>query len=283
MSAIPATSNTENLYVSSSDERNAAETAARAAQPDRVSHQDFLKLLTAQLTHQDPLNPIQDTEFTAQIAQLQALDEQIRATDAIVGLQRGSDLAAGSSLLGRLVSGKDRNGLSTVGTVDNVVVRDEEVFLQLSSGQLMALADLSEMTYVDDATGEQLRALQAASGLIGRVVTGVDAEGGDLVGIVRSATVRDGTVLVELDDGTEMLLDAVGTVHDIPMDAETFARRLEVARDLVGAAVIGTDPGGTDREGTVHGVGLENGAIVLNLTTGSRVLLTSVPGALEDS
>jgi hypothetical protein len=67
------------------------------------------------------------------------------------------------------------------------------------------------------------------------------------------------------------------------MDAETFARRLEVARDLVGAAVIGTDPGGTDREGTVHGVGLENGAIVLNLTTGSRVLLTSVPGALEDS
>ncbi len=283
MSAIPATNGNENFYVSTTDERQAAETAARAANPDRVSHQDFLKLLTAQLTHQDPLNPIQDAEFISQIAQLQALDEQIRATDALGGLQRGNELAAGSSLIGRLVSGEDRNGLSAVGIVENVVVRDEEVFLQLSGGQLLGLEKLEKMTYVDEATDDQVRALQAASSLIGRVATGVDAEGGTVVGLVESATVRSGEAFLRLDNGDEVPLGSVEEIFDLPMDAEAFAGRLAVARDLVGTAVIGTDPDGRDREGTVHAVGLEDGAIVLRLTTGQRVLLTSVPGALEES
>jgi flagellar basal-body rod modification protein FlgD len=35
----------------------------------------FLKLLTAQLQHQDPLNPADSTEFTAQLAQFSALEQ----------------------------------------------------------------------------------------------------------------------------------------------------------------------------------------------------------------
>ena len=36
---------------------------------------DFLTLLVAQLQHQDPLNPSDSTEFTAQLAQFSSLEQ----------------------------------------------------------------------------------------------------------------------------------------------------------------------------------------------------------------
>ena len=47
---------------------------------------DFLNLLVAQLQHQDPLNPLEGTEFTAQLAQFTSLEQlnNINAADASV-------------------------------------------------------------------------------------------------------------------------------------------------------------------------------------------------------
>jgi len=40
-----------------------------------MGKEDFLKLLVAQLEHQDPLNPADPTEFTAQLAQFGQLEQ----------------------------------------------------------------------------------------------------------------------------------------------------------------------------------------------------------------
>ncbi|MDR1685524.1 MAG: flagellar hook assembly protein FlgD [Desulfovibrio sp.] len=48
-----------------------------ASSTDRVAtdKDTFLKLLVAQLTHQDPLNPVEDKEFIAQLAQFTTVEE----------------------------------------------------------------------------------------------------------------------------------------------------------------------------------------------------------------
>ncbi len=46
-----------------------------------MGKEDFLELLVAQLQHQDPLNPSESTEFTAQLAQFSSL-EQLQNIDA---------------------------------------------------------------------------------------------------------------------------------------------------------------------------------------------------------
>lgn len=43
----------------------------------------FLKLLTAQLANQDPLDPTDGTEFTAQLAQFSSLEQQINTNDLL--------------------------------------------------------------------------------------------------------------------------------------------------------------------------------------------------------
>jgi flagellar basal-body rod modification protein FlgD len=47
----------------------------------------FLQLLVAQLRNQDPLNPSEGTEFVAQLAQFQQLEQGINAAQDIKGMR----------------------------------------------------------------------------------------------------------------------------------------------------------------------------------------------------
>jgi flagellar basal-body rod modification protein FlgD len=48
---------------------------------------DFLTLLVAQLQHQDPLNPAESTEFTAQLAQFSSLEQLQNIDTTLTGFE----------------------------------------------------------------------------------------------------------------------------------------------------------------------------------------------------
>lgn len=58
---------------------------------NNVDFDTFLKLLVTQLKHQDPLNPMDGTEFTGQIAQFSSLEQQIRGNDLLQKLAQAKD------------------------------------------------------------------------------------------------------------------------------------------------------------------------------------------------
>ncbi|SRR5690554_3544382 len=66
--------NNDNLdYVYKFDE--ASNNKAKSTNKNDLDRNAFLKLLTVQLSNQDPLNPIEDREFVAQLAQFSALEQ----------------------------------------------------------------------------------------------------------------------------------------------------------------------------------------------------------------
>ena len=75
---------------------------------------EFLKLLTTQLQYQDPLNPLQNHEFVAQLAQFSALEQQVTTNDTLDGVlmaQQGLANAQLAQFVGKeIVAGG--NGLS---------------------------------------------------------------------------------------------------------------------------------------------------------------------------
>ena len=80
---------------------------------------DFLKLLTAQLSNQDPLNPMDNTQFVAQLAQFSALEQQMQANTNLEGIaiaQSAMNNAQVTQLVGKTVEAKG-NGLSLQGGV----------------------------------------------------------------------------------------------------------------------------------------------------------------------
>jgi flagellar basal-body rod modification protein FlgD len=64
---------------------------------------EFLKLLVTQLTQQNPLQPIQDTEFIAQMAQFSALEQTKQMEQEVARLRASQDVVQANSLIGRFV------------------------------------------------------------------------------------------------------------------------------------------------------------------------------------
>jgi flagellar basal-body rod modification protein FlgD len=80
---------------------------AVSASSSTLGKDDFLRLLTTQLSNQDPLNPMSSTDFVAQTAQFTSL-EQLQNMNStmqqLVTQLGGSGFASAAPLLGRTVS-----------------------------------------------------------------------------------------------------------------------------------------------------------------------------------
>lgn len=66
--------------------------------------ESFLKLLTTQLQHQDPLAPMDSTQFTAQLAQFAAVEQSIQTNsnlESLIGLSKATQTATAVSYLGK--------------------------------------------------------------------------------------------------------------------------------------------------------------------------------------
>ncbi|WP_439137014.1 flagellar hook capping FlgD N-terminal domain-containing protein [Roseicyclus sp.] len=63
--------------------------AASGAGTISSDFETFLRLLTTQMQNQDPLNPMESTEFASQLAQFSAVEQQVRSNELLTGLQAG--------------------------------------------------------------------------------------------------------------------------------------------------------------------------------------------------
>lgn len=81
---------------------------------------DFLKLLIAQLQHQDPTKPLEDKEFIAQMAQFSSLEQMKQVNDTLSLLNQGFLVNQTLALLGTEVNIQTPYGVDT-GIVENVV------------------------------------------------------------------------------------------------------------------------------------------------------------------
>jgi len=96
---------------------------------DQLGKDDFLKLLVTQLKNQDPLNPMDDREFIAQLAQFSTL-EQMQNMNSSFNAVRAINLI-GKNIYATIT---DNNGNSqtVTGKVDVVYKQNGEYFLQVN-------------------------------------------------------------------------------------------------------------------------------------------------------
>ena len=69
----------------------------------------FLQLLTAQLRNQDPLNPVDNTEFVAQLAQFSQVEQQLESNNShksILDVMKGQTLSDQIAFMGQIVEAR---------------------------------------------------------------------------------------------------------------------------------------------------------------------------------
>jgi flagellar basal-body rod modification protein FlgD len=99
-----------------------------------LTSSDFLQLLVTQLQNQDPLNPVSNTEFAAQLAQfatLQGVTTLNTSSSSILQLQQ---LTQGINLVGQTVTYTPTGSSSqSSGAVTGITVQNGQLQLQIGN------------------------------------------------------------------------------------------------------------------------------------------------------
>ena len=80
----------------------------------------FIRLLVAELTSQDPLDPVKNGDFMQQIVAMQNLEQTSALTDGLRAFERFQQMASGSAMIGRQITGLTAAGQQVSGTVASV-------------------------------------------------------------------------------------------------------------------------------------------------------------------
>jgi flagellar basal-body rod modification protein FlgD len=107
-----------------------------------LDQDDFLKLLTAQLSSQDPLNPVSDRDFIAQMAQFSALDQARAMSADVAALRAEQQFGQAYALLGRHVDLLETGGTTAQGVVSAVIIEAGTPKL-IVNGQAYSLGQLT--------------------------------------------------------------------------------------------------------------------------------------------
>lgn len=111
---------------------------------------DFLKVLLTQLTYQDPLKPLDNQEFIAQMAQFTTLQETNQLNSKIDNLLSIQSAVQTVGLIGRTVQVSTANGGVVVGQVTTVNFPGgvPELTIKQASGVDMVGISLSQISLV---------------------------------------------------------------------------------------------------------------------------------------
>jgi flagellar basal-body rod modification protein FlgD len=72
-----------------------------------VDYQSFLKLLVAEMKNQDPTNPMDSTQYVAQLAAFSQVEQSVQINTKLDQLLQSSSLAQADALIGRTVTSAD--------------------------------------------------------------------------------------------------------------------------------------------------------------------------------
>ncbi len=119
-------------------------TTATGTSNSQLGETQFLQLLTTQLQNQDPLNPMDDTQSVAQLAQFSSVQAVTQLSDAFSAFQSNFSVMQSAGLLGKTVSAQytdaSGNAQTVTGTVKTISVINgtPEFTLADANGNLIA-------------------------------------------------------------------------------------------------------------------------------------------------
>ena len=121
------------------------------AQVSSLGLEDFLKVLLTQLTYQDPLKPLDNQQFIAQLAQFTSLEQNRQSNDRLQQLLTIQSATQSVGLLGKTIEVQSTNSdPNVVGTVTTLRFKQGEplVTVQTSNGASLTDVPLSQVVLV---------------------------------------------------------------------------------------------------------------------------------------
>jgi|SRR5579872_3973168 len=137
-------SGTSNLPIDSLIGNTASTTTGNSS----LGEHDFLTLLTTQLQNQDPLQPMDETQSIAELAQFSQLQETTNLATAFQNFQSAFSVTQFAGFIGKNVtvntaSGGQNGGSTISGTVKQVEVQNGQPYFTMTDAHGSVITDSS--------------------------------------------------------------------------------------------------------------------------------------------
>ena len=130
--------NLANIAASSTTTSSSSSSAVTTATNDTLGKDAFLKLLIAELSNQDPLNPMEDREFISQMATFSSLEQMQNMNKTLETMAEANKFSA-VSYVGKAVAftkGEGEDATQTVAVVRAVWFDNGKTILDTTEGEV---------------------------------------------------------------------------------------------------------------------------------------------------
>ncbi|XXJ18409.1 flagellar hook assembly protein FlgD [Desulfovibrio caledoniensis] len=222
---------TTGFYLGRQEQRLAASNSP-SEHKTSLDKDSFLTILVAQLTHQDPLNPMEDTDMTSQLAEFSSLEQLTSINSGITTLNKTmsqNDILTAVGFIGKEVKAEgykvslEKGNASTIyygfgETVSGIIMNiyDKEGAIIRSE----ELGSKEAGTYQYTWDGKDENGNVQADGQYGVGILGIDLKGDyvmvqtEISGRVDGVVTENGTQYLRLEDGRYVNLLNIKEVVD---------------------------------------------------------------------
>jgi flagellar basal-body rod modification protein FlgD len=252
--AIDSTNALDSAYASALD------ATLQTSGGDELDKQAFLMLLVTQFQYQDPLNPMEDKEFVAQLAQFSALEQSMAMNEnltSLLTLQQQQTAIGAANYIGREVSARGY-GISLENGVSSVVqyATAEEMasgyvnILDSATSTILATVDLgNKSASIHDFQwdGKQSNGADAPDGLYVVSFVAYNSSGERILvdtsvtGKVTGVSTYNGEQYLSLSDGRTVLLSNVREIVESGTSADAASGGEEDDADASGSGAPDLD------------------------------------------
>lgn len=135
-----------NTYIDSSNYL-ANHSKERMPNPE-LGKDEFLKILMTQLQNQDPLDPMDDKDFIAQMATFSSLEQTMNMAESLeqmVQNQFQSPVVQYSHMIGQTVTYEDENEEELTSSVLAISQKEGKALLELANEEQIAVEDITKI------------------------------------------------------------------------------------------------------------------------------------------
>lgn len=262
-------------------------TAAKRAKDGKAKNElgkdDFMKLMSAQLKHQDPISPMKNQEMAAQLAQFSALEQMMNVNQNLEKMaagQKPSEHMIAASLIGKRVTTDTQHiSLEKDGQPEipfDVPADAKQVSLAVvdAKGEVVRELELGEMKQGKQSVrwdGKNKSGMPQPKGEYTYKITGLDVEGkpmnfsGDSSGIVTGVSFEAGKSMLHVD-GKKIPIEKIGKIE----------------ADMPKAGAVPAMPTGRDGEAAANAAALGAGAPVKNMAAAAGAQATKQNSSSSD-
>jgi flagellar basal-body rod modification protein FlgD len=113
----------------------------------------FIDLMIAELQHQDPMNPMDNSQMMEQLGQIREIAASDKLTESLDSVMLGQTMATSANLLGKKIEGLDEYGERAEGLVDGISIVEGKPVLKVGL-QKVAMSDISKI-YAEQPVSEE--------------------------------------------------------------------------------------------------------------------------------